>query len=76
MLPEEACLTIFLKALESVVLEKDLSGTQRGIRPSLELARVRCILAIMAFSSFCRHTYRKQTALLTDTFTGWMLPQV
>ena len=52
MLPEEACLTIFLKALESVVLEKDLSGTQRGIRPSVEGARARCILAITAFSSF------------------------
>lgn len=45
-------LTICLKTLESLVLEKERSGTQRGIRPSLELARVRCILAIMAFSSF------------------------
>lgn len=47
-------LTICLKTLESLVLEKDLSGTQRGIRPSEELALARCILAIMAFSSFCK----------------------
>lgn len=46
-------LTICLKTLESLVLEKVLSGTQRGISPSLELALVRCILAIIAFSSFC-----------------------
>lgn len=58
-------LTICLKTLESLVLEKDLSGTHRGIRPSEELALARCILAIKAFSSFCkgnlaqRHTHRK-----------------
>lgn len=46
-------LTICLKTLESLVLEKVLSGTQRGISPSLELALVRCIFAIIAFSSFC-----------------------
>lgn len=45
--------TICLKTLESLVLEKVLSGTQRGISPSLELALVRCIFAIIAFSSFC-----------------------
>ena len=45
-------LTICLKALGSLGLEKDLSGTQRGISPSAEFARARCILAIMAFSSF------------------------
>lgn len=46
------CLTICLKTLDSLVLENDLSGTQRGISPSAEFARARCILAIMAFSSF------------------------
>lgn len=45
-------LTICLKALGSLGLEKVLSGTQRGISPSTEFARPRCILAIMAFSSF------------------------
>lgn len=46
-------LTICLKTFESLVLEKLLSGTQRGISPSLELALVLCIFAIIAFSSFC-----------------------
>lgn len=46
-------LTIWRKALESLVREKARSGTQRGISPSMELARVRCSLASMAFSSFC-----------------------
>lgn len=46
-------LTICLKTLESLVLEKVLSGTQRATSPSLELVLVLCILAIMAFSSFC-----------------------
>ncbi len=47
-------LTICLKTLESLVLEKDLSGTHRDIGPSEELALARCILAIIAFSSFCK----------------------
>ena len=46
-------LTICRKALESLVREKVRSGTQRGISPSMELARARCSLASMAFSSFC-----------------------
>lgn len=46
-------LTICRKALESLVRLKARSGTQRGISPSMELARVRCSLASMAFSSFC-----------------------
>lgn len=46
-------LTIWRKALESLVREKVRSGTQRGISPSMELALVRCSLASTAFSSFC-----------------------
>lgn len=49
-------LTICRKALESLVREKERSGTQRGTSPSVELARARCNLARMAFSSFCRAT--------------------
>lgn len=45
-------LTICLKTLDPLGLENDLSGTQRGINPSAELARALCILAIKAFSSF------------------------
>lgn len=60
-----AQLTICLKTLESLVLEKDLSGTQRGINPSDELARARCSLAIIAFSSFYRmHTKNKEVSML------------
>lgn len=54
-------LTICRKALESLVREKVRSGTQRGISPSTELARARCSLASMAFSSFC----------VGSTGTGW-----
>lgn len=57
-------LTICLKTLESLVLEKVLSGTQRGISPSLELALVRCILAIIAFSSFCSEGRTRKLAQL------------
>lgn len=56
-----AYLTICLKTLDSLVLENDLSGTQRGINPSAEFARARCILAIMAFSSFWK--WKKQKML-------------
>lgn len=54
-------LTIWRKALESLVREKARSGTQRGISPCMELARARCSLASMAFSSFC----------VDSTGTGW-----
>lgn len=60
-------LTICLKTLESLVLEKDLSGTQRGIRPSEELALARCILAIMAFSSFCKGNLAQRERKLNHT---------
>lgn len=58
-----AALTICLKTLESLVLEKDLSGTQRGINPSDELALARCSLAIIAFSSFYV-THKDQMSLV------------
>lgn len=62
-------LTICLKTLESFVLEKVLSGTQRGISPSFELALVRCILAIIAFSSFCsqERTWKFSHLFLSNT---------
>lgn len=54
--PTPRLLTICRKALESLVREKERSGTQRGASPSVELARARCSLARMAFSSFCGAT--------------------
>lgn len=54
--PPRGPLTICRKALESLVREKERSGTQRGTSPSVELARARCSLARMAFSSFCGAT--------------------
>lgn len=66
-------LTICRKTLESLVLEKDRSGTQRGIRASLEFARARCIFAIMAFSSFCREekrcTEQRAASFISDSFS-------
>lgn len=64
-------LTICLKTLESLVLVKVLSGTQRGISPSLELALVRCIFAIIAFSSFCSERTTRRLDQLFSCNTTW-----
>lgn len=58
-------LTICLKTLDPLGRLNVLSGTQRSVNPSAEFARARCILAIMAFSSFCKQR----------TPAGWMLWQ-
>lgn len=67
-------LTICLKTLESLVLEKDLSGAQRGINPSHEFALARCSLAIMAFSSFymihTQRTKRRHCLVYTEIYNN------